>query len=1209
MRHVCLKRTRVIVALFLGLSSYGCGLQIHHLESISQKNKPLPESLPQIHLSQLISNRGGYFNTLYQNNGSSSAIDNDHSAILASYFRIGGDLLRFGGMRIERSVVNGALSMSSSGYNQLTDRLKIGNSNIIESTSFPSEHHYPKFSITAQTPDSTVYILGAVDSGLNSAVTNAYKFDLENFSWTPIAPVPEAPRRGIAVATSANKITLVILTETHIAKFYEYDTAANLWSLKATQPGLFGNYTHYSADLLPNKKVLYKAGKTSGSSALSLFQYDPESGSISLLPELSNSQASMFFESRVAIRPDGGVLLVGAQGTDGNLLTSTLAWTPGSGSWLPGPELPYPTKVTHVHPMTNGKSLIFDKWGNSIEYNPQSNTFNHWTKTNVASIPSATSYIHQIYEGNIINLPDGTVITFGNSVGGGDTINTYSNGNWSAQPKESRMQFEYYQVRGISSDRKIIAYSDFYNWRIYLKNTETQELKVIPFLKPEEFFAQSVQFSEDKILFVVTHAANTRGSNITEGNSRTAILDLSTQTLTPGPNRTTNSKPLSGSNFLGEYTFANRYVLLHSGATHTPSSPANVHSPFEIYDGESNTWENIGHPPKAQTLGAVAYHPGEQSLYFFTGNNTNFIDRYDLTTKAWSSITLTHRARSKGTATWLSDRKFLLLGSTNEQSSEYEIIDLNTPSSTIFTSPNLKTIGINSIDFFKSSSDVFGLKIGDGKYAFPYCFYISQSICNNIQIYDSSTNTWSLASKDGLAVGFSPNYLRFGNTIAMAYPKTGSSIGVDVYDSNSNQWLPLKGKDPTTPALSANQIQPIHMTSLGNEKMLWVGEITPESTLTPKCYIFDVLTGKVMPIASIPVANANVLSANYNITANFFDAVVFGKNGSAAVYVPNTASGIPEFYFYNSTTNSWSNAIPSPHGAVLYPALTQTADGRIAILGGINNATSAPSNELHWVDIENQSFSRGPDLPPTLSNLVLGKLSASESGRLLLSGGVDLDDMSPLLQTYYLDPESSSWTPGPTLPRAYIYHSSFSTADNSIILLGGLDETFSESNPHVARINVDTLEVESLPDLPLGYNSLLTSRFVVGNLEDGINIFHASGNIYKLDLQNNTWTKKNGGSSITAAAPFNRDSALIWRSKGSNANGFLSSIELFSTFEAVPFLMSGGSAPYTFNEMLYGALFTLENTNLFLPFASGSHIISGHDSKGRSFTSKTITAH
>jgi hypothetical protein len=587
--------------------------------------------------------------------------------------------------------------------------------------------------------------------GASSSDPSAYRYDASLREWVRIADLPVLGEQRLAFSTAPNKFTLItlLLTET---RFDEYDPALDQWNLKATIPNLSGDTqaARHRLNLLSNGKIAYRALRALPTGGIGTYLYDPASGAVETLPnppENTRFTDVTFASLNGVIIPEanGDFLLAGRLSSDGTLLSEeTVRWVSADSAWEPGPNLPLKSLLAHAIPLPNGNTLLFDMKSNSFEYLANTKSFSVPVKVPGINPISTNFGSYPQWRSKAAVLPDGSVWITPQLTAGAFFV--YRNGGWSLKniyPDYPLMA----QTNLVGVDlnaKKMLWSADTQISVLQSEDLTTRKITPIPFLQPHERQAKAVQFSETEALLYVdlvhddpTASYYAQFTN-QKSNSRASIVRIATGALTPIPDRPHNSSsPIS-------YSFAQRYVLLYSGRTYI-NSVWNYAIPFELYDRVTNSWTSIPRPVHAAKAPSVAYDKDEHALYFFGGEtpggtaNTTHVDRYDLASATWTSLSIPHNAKAGGApALSLSGGKFLLIGAN---AGAHWIIDVANQTSTESTGNGLPTIFAHSASSSVALQRSPGIRFADGRVAIPLCS--SLNICAEIGVYDPDSNTWT----------------------------------------------------------------------------------------------------------------------------------------------------------------------------------------------------------------------------------------------------------------------------------------------------------------------------------------------------------------------------------------------------------------------------------------------------------------------------------
>lgn len=215
----------------------------------------------------------------------------------------------------------------------------------------------------------------------------------------------------------------------------------------------------------------------------------------------------------------------------------------------------------------------------------------------------------------------------------------------------------------------------------------------------------------------------------------------------------------------------------------------------------------------------------------------------------------------------------------------------------------------------------------------------------------------------------------------------------EVYDPSSGRWTltgPLK-----TPRWSLDAV------ALRNGKVLFAGGaaafLAPAALATAE--VFDPATGTFSPAAN----ELSTARQGYGISILGDGRVLIsGGNGSGNNL---GGEGVTAVDLYDPETNRFSPAAPLHAGRALHAQLT-LRDGRVVVIGGAHQDA-----EIYDPGTDRWTSSQGK-LPTTLKDMKAFELY---NGRIFIAGGQNSADGLTTDNTWFFDPGTTKFTPGPSM--------------------------------------------------------------------------------------------------------------------------------------------------------------------------------------------------
>ena len=270
----------------------------------------------------------------------------------------------------------------------------------------------------------------------------------------------------------------------------------------------------------------------------------------------------------------------------------------------------------------------------------------------------------------------------------------------------------------------------------------------------------------------------------------------------------------------------------------------------------------------------------------------------------------------------------------------------------------------------------------------PYLTYIPSTDKVGAEgVWEHLTNVPNISANDPNITVFGQSILNDGRVFITG--GEGPSSKTYFYDPTANTWT--QGKDLPVPLRSHAQ------STLSDGRVLVTGGFISGDEWggveTNKTYIYN------------PVNNTWSMGADFPAGDNVGRSQFTLNDGKVLV------GGRSCLYIYNPTTNIWSTqAVPSNY-VVGDAQSSKLLDGRIFFTGG--HATSNYiTNETFFYNPSNNTWSKGPDVPTTLSFHSQTTLS---NGEVMVLGGVN-NSIEDLNKTFIYNPTTNVWREGPPLP-------------------------------------------------------------------------------------------------------------------------------------------------------------------------------------------------
>jgi N-acetylneuraminic acid mutarotase len=470
----------------------------------------------------------------------------------------------------------------------------------------------------------------------------------------------------------------------------------------------------------------------------------------------------------------------------------------------------------------------------------------------------------------------------------------------------------------------------------------------------------------------------------------------------------------------------------------------------EAYDPASQTWTSLPslHMPR---YGAVAATGPDGTLYVFggygQGQYLDSVESYSPGALAWTTVTTTtmpvplaFAAATMGPGDWL----YFIGGQNTSLLSPYlnTVYAYNLVSGQWITLANLPApLGQASAAFGPDGRIyVFGGATGPGD---------EGATVNTVQAYEPNTGIWKpaeplRAARSGASALAGPDgriYL-VGGAALSAFPAweevytVGTSVAVadapltvTVQDPNFTAGVPFSNvvgffTDADPGAVPSDYTATISWgdgtSSPGTVAYSGVGTLF---------YVFGSHTYAVegQYLLGLTVADQGG-AASVNDTATSLASLMtvgsmaaaenFGGDGKFYVFGWYNSNGVLDTgEVYDPTTDTWSGNVPAMPTPQFEPATTRGADGKIYLIGGIDQ-TSFPTSTVQAYDPSSQTWTSLPGLNPARSQAMA---ATGPDGTLYVFGGVDangnyLNSVEALNLEALSIGEVSSWANLPAMP-------------------------------------------------------------------------------------------------------------------------------------------------------------------------------------------------
>ncbi|MEZ5660928.1 MAG: kelch repeat-containing protein [Burkholderiaceae bacterium] len=135
---------------------------------------------------------------------------------------------------------------------------------------------------------------------------------------------------------------------------------------------------------------------------------------------------------------------------------------------------------------------------------------------------------------------------------------------------------------------------------------------------------------------------------------------------------------------------------------------------------------------------------------------------------------------------------------------------------------------------------------------------------------------------------------------------------------------------------------------------------------------------------------------------------------------------------FDPATNAYAQA-PTETGPIFGTGqITRLASGKLLITGGLNVGEGMITSNTYLYDPATNAFTNGPPLPTPLYHHTATLLA---DGRVILTGGATGSGVATA--TYFYDPVAGTFTAGPPMSTARYWHAARRLQDGRVMLFGG----------------------------------------------------------------------------------------------------------------------------------------------------------------------------
>ena len=488
----------------------------------------------------------------------------------------------------------------------------------------------------------------------------------------------------------------------------------------------------------------------------------------------------------------------------------------------------------------------------------------------------------------------------------------------------------------------------------------------------------------------------------------------------------------------------------------------------EVYDPATGQWSSagilsIGHSGH----NAIRLHDGRVLVLGGGRDGVTSTELYDPVSDQWTLTGALPTQVGDGSATLLPDGRVLVAGGGNAGGIFANVVLYDPVSGLWSTGPGLQTARV----------DHTATLLANGQVLVVAGFNESNRALSSAELYDPSVNRWSTTGDMGMMhADYSATLLMDGQVLAAGGSSNYSAIGAsERYNPDSGQWT-------TTGAL--NTARRLHTaTLLADGRVLAAGGWDPSSANPPSGELYDPNNGRWYLTGAMQQARTNhstvLLADGRVLVAGGFDGNLAVVLASAELYDPasglwtstgalNTARDMftltvlpngrvlaaggfnqgfanGEFFhtflasveLYDPVSGLWEEIQPMT-APRLKPSATLLADGRVLVVGGMNNVDFNGGPFASDFNKSAEIYDPGTGNWSTTGALAVGRgfhsATLLNSGQVLVAGG---SNPNRLDSAELYDPGTGRWSEGGALSIARESHIATLLQDGQVLLSGG----------------------------------------------------------------------------------------------------------------------------------------------------------------------------
>ncbi|WP_413585031.1 kelch repeat-containing protein [Bdellovibrio sp. HCB274] len=401
------------------------------------------------------------------------------------------------------------------------------------------------------------------------------------------------------------------------------------------------------------------------------------------------------------------------------------------------------------------------------------------------------------------------------------------------------------------------------------------------------------------------------------------------------------------------------------------------------------------------------------------------VEFFNPTTLRWSSAPPMAEARSRHTATMLSNGKVLVVGGV-DISTYKATAELYNPATNSWSSTGSLSI---------ARANHTATLLGDGRVLIAGGHISDSTYTNSLEIYDPATETFSNAgtlpaARSRHAAVLMPN----GKVFIVGGGSTTGNVLTDTEIINPGVAPALPTLEITKPTLGLGR-NDLTATVLKNGYVAIIGGLTQASAASALVHTINPDSPATLNFGTpLPTARwghtATVVNGVLVVTGGFSDGFGAAALSDSLIYTPDGTFGTW------TTLGTLKNGVRALH--------TANVSGDYLVLLNGTTHTSSPVNLAEKIDMSSFTWKREGNLA---TDRAVHTTTLLQNGKILVAGGLsqNASTATPLDSTEIFDPATGLWTAGPTLPAKRLWAQAVRLNDGKVLIAGGLDGSYNKT--------------------------------------------------------------------------------------------------------------------------------------------------------------------